>query len=86
MKKLAILAAVPATLVCLGAAPAFANASGGYGSQPGQAVAFSHTTCAGAGAFGYYGNGHNEANMAGGADGQATGINNSSLCGNPQGH
>ena len=86
MKKLAILVAVPATLVCLGAAPAFAGNAGdgtGYGTQPGFDVATSHTDCAGHGAFGLLGK---DFNMAGGADGQQTGFNNSGLCGNPQGH
>lgn len=86
MKKLAILAAVPAVVVCLASAPAFADASGdgsGYGTQPGFEVALSHTTCAGHGAFGAFGKDHN---LAGGANGRQTGINNSSLCGNPQGH
>ena len=85
-KKLAVLTVVPAAVVCLASAPAFADASGdgtGYGTQPGFAVANSHTACAGHGAFGFFGKDHN---MAGGADGQQTGINNSSLCGNPQGH
>jgi hypothetical protein len=34
------------------------------------------------GAFGYFGKYHN---LAGGADGYQTGINNSTLCGNRQG-
>jgi hypothetical protein len=69
-------------LVCLGAAPAFAG-NAGYGTQPGFAVATSHTDCAGHGAFGAFGKDYN---FAGGANGRQTGINNSSLCGNPQGH
>lgn len=36
-------------------------------------------TGAGSGAFGYFGKGNN---LAGGADGRQTGINNSSVCGN----
>ena len=83
MKKLVILAAVPAALVCLGAAPAFAGDGTGYGTQPGFTVATSHTDCAGHGAFGAFGKDYN---FAGGANGRQTGINNSSLCGNPQGH
>ena len=38
---------------------------------------------AGSGAFGYFGR---DNNLAGGADGHATGVNNSSLCGNRQGN
>jgi hypothetical protein len=38
---------------------------------------------AGSGAFGYFGK---DNNLAGGADGHATGINNSALCGNRQGN
>jgi hypothetical protein len=62
------------------AGPAFASA-GDYGSQPGFAVSNSHTPCAGHGAFGVFGPGES---MAGGANGAATGANNSGLCGNPQ--
>ena len=36
---------------------------------------------AGSGSFGYFGK---DENMAGGADGQQTGVNNSSVCGNRQ--
>ena len=38
---------------------------------------------AGSGAFGYFGK---DNNLAGGADGQQTGLNNSSVCGNRQGN
>jgi hypothetical protein len=38
---------------------------------------------AGSGAFGYFGK---DNNLAGGADGQQTGLNNSSICGNRQGN
>jgi hypothetical protein len=38
---------------------------------------------AGSGAFGYFGK---DNNLAGGAKGQATGVSNSSLCGNRQGN
>jgi hypothetical protein len=62
------------------AVPAFA--ANDYGSQPGYDNAIENSNgCAGAGAFGVFGPGNN---MAGGADGTQTGINNSSLCGNPQ--
>jgi len=40
-------------------------------------------TGAGSGAFGYFGK---DNNMAGGADGTQTGINNSAVCGNRQGN
>lgn len=40
-------------------------------------------TGAGSGAFGYFGKGNN---LAGGANGHQTGINNSSVCGNRQGN
>ena len=39
---------------------------------------------AGSGAFGYFGGPDN--NLAGGADGQQTGLNNSAVCGNRQGN
>jgi len=38
---------------------------------------------AGSGAFGFFGQGNN---LAGGADGQATGLNNSAVCGNNPGN
>ena len=38
---------------------------------------------AGSGAFGYFGQDYN---LAGGADGQQTGLNNSAVCGNRQGN
>lgn len=84
MKKSLALLVAPATLaICLsGAAPAAAAAPGGYGSQPGFEVAMSNTECAGHGAFGAFGG--KDDNFKGGANGTQTGINNSSLCGNPQ--
>ena len=54
-----------------------------YGTQPGFDVANANTPCAGHGAFGYFGK---DQNLAGGADGYQTGINNSTLCGNRQGN
>ena len=54
-----------------------------YGSQPGFAVANGNTPCAGHGAFGYFGK---DNNLAGGANGYQTGINNAVLCGNRQGN
>ena len=41
------------------------------------------TICSFAGAFGAFGKGNS---LAGGADGDQTGLNNSTLCGNPQGN
>jgi hypothetical protein len=84
-KSLALLVAPAALLIAVATAgPASAGSAGdgsGYGTQPGYAVATSHTACAGHGAFGAFGK---DDNLAGGADGRQTGINNSSLCGNPQ--
>ncbi|HKC22014.1 MAG TPA: hypothetical protein VKB64_05825 [Gaiellaceae bacterium] len=74
------------------AVPTMAWAGGGYGSQPGYSVANANTICAGHGAFGAFGDkgdvhhdfGVNNPGADGkpGADGTATGFNNSSLCGN----
>lgn len=86
-KSLALLVAPAALLIAVATAgPASAGSAGdgsgyGYGTQPGYAVATSHTACAGHGAFGAFGK---DFNLAAGADGSQTGINNSSLCGNPQ--
>ncbi len=64
------------------------NGSGGYASNPeGSGVGCLAAIAAGAqcgsgagsGAFGYFGPGND---MAGGADGYQTGLNNSALCGN----
>ncbi len=70
-----------------------------YGSMPGYGVSMSHTSCAGHGSFGAFGadfnfgnttSGHvpypGNATNGNGADGPATGYNNSNLCGNPQGN
>jgi hypothetical protein len=82
MRKLIYTGAAVAAVALTGlTAPAYAG--GGYGSQPGFEVSNSQTPCAGHGAFGVFGP---HESMAGGADGQATGANNSGLCGNPQGH
>ena len=82
MKKL-IVPALVLSLSLLAVAPAFA-ASSNYcdSSSTGCDTSSSQTTCAGAGAFGAFGSKDN--NFAGGADGTQTGINNSTLCGNPQ--
>ena len=84
MKKSAVMIAALAALVVSGG-PAFADASGdgsGYGTQPGYDNAITNSNgCAGHGAFDAFGK---DNNFAGGADGAATGYNNSHLCGNPQ--
>jgi hypothetical protein len=58
-----------------------------YGSVPGQIQAgIVGAQCgsgAGSGAFNYFGPGNN---MAGGANGVQTGLNNSAVCGNRQGN
>ncbi|HET6602551.1 MAG TPA: hypothetical protein VFG57_11355 [Gaiella sp.] len=84
MKKLILATAC----VCALAVPAVGvagNSGDGseYGTQPGFAVANANTPCAGHGAFGYLGK---DNNLAGGADGTQTGLNNSALCGNRQGN
>jgi hypothetical protein len=84
LKKCFVGIAMSTALFAAVATPAFAGNAGdgsGYGTQPGFAMANSHTVCAGHGAFGAFGKDYN---LAGGADGQATGANNSNLCGNPQ--
>jgi hypothetical protein len=80
VRTLGIVAATAAFTLGGLAAPAFAGND--YGEQPGFDKAIENSNgCAGAGAFGVFGPGEN---MAGGADGRQTGINNSTLCGNPQ--
>jgi hypothetical protein len=91
LKKYIAGAAASLILVAGAAVPALAA----YGTQPGFEVSNSHTTCAGHGAFGAFGDkgdvthdfGVNNpgSNGAPGADGHQTAINNSNLCGNPQG-
>jgi hypothetical protein len=58
-----------------------------YDSNPGRQqageVAAQCGSGAGSGAFGYFGKGNN---LAGGANGQQTGLNNSAVCGNRQGN
>ncbi len=70
----------------------------GYGTQPGYSTAITNSNgCAGAGAFDAFGKDYNLGNSTSGhfpgagnaqngngADGTATGSNNSNLCGNPQ--
>jgi len=73
---------IAAALMMVGASAGMASAAANdYGSQPGYAGAIANSNgCAGAGAFGAFGPGNN---WAGGADGTATGIANSTLCGQP---
>jgi len=78
MKRTASI--IAAALLMVGASAGAASAANDYGSQPGFAVANANTICAGHGAFGVFGPGNS---MAGGADGTQTGINNSTLCGQP---
>ena len=67
----------------LAAAGVSAGASDNYCSMSGCLQSQSHTICALHGSFGAFGK---DNNFAGGADGDQTGINNSTLCGNPQGN
>lgn len=89
-----ILVGTAAGVVMLGtmAVPAFAegNSTSGidrYLDNPGRQQATDvGAQCgsgAGSGAFGYFGK---DLNMAGGADGNQTGLNNSAVCGNRQGN
>ena len=81
---------VTATIAMVGAMAVPALAAGNsepglprYLANPGRqqatAVGAQCGTGAGSGAFGYFGQ---DNNMAGGANGQQTGINNSAICGN----
>lgn len=88
------LISVSASAVVLGslAIPAFAagNSTPGLdryldnpGRQQATEVGAQCDSGAGSGAFGYFGK---DLNMAGGADGAQTGLNNSGVCGNRQGN
>lgn len=80
---LASLAIAAAALVGL-ASPASAEYCGASGN--GCANAFANSDCAGHGAFGAFGsNGDGPHDFRGGASGDRTAYNNSTLCGNPQG-
>lgn len=79
-------------MVIAGIAPAFAagNSESGIdryldnpGRQQATEVGAQCGSGAGSGAFGYFGR---DNNLAGGANGEQTGRNNSSLCGNRQGN
>jgi hypothetical protein len=82
-KTIATAVVAGALALAPGAYAGNAGEGSGYGTQPGFDVATGHTVCAGHGAFGYLGK---DFNMAGGANGSATGWNNASLCGNRQGN
>ena len=96
MKKVIGIAAVIGTLLVSTAAfagqpvPAPGNSAPGLdryldnpGRQQATEVGAQCGSGAGSGAFGFFGK---DNNLAGGADGQQTGINNSALCGNRQGN
>ena len=91
-KKLAITGAVAVAAFGSAALPTFAQGNsepglGRYLDNPGRQQATEvGAQCgsgAGSGAFGYFGK---DNNLAGGANGEQTGINNSSVCGNRQGN
>jgi len=78
-----LVISLAATLGMSGAA--LADGGGGDycgASSNGCEHSFANTICAGHGAFGAFGK---DANFAGGASGDRTAFNNSTLCGNPQG-
>lgn len=92
MKKFLIGAGAAITMLGLMSVPALAagNSTPGidrYLDNPGRQQATDvGAQCgsgAGSGAFGYFGK---DLNMAGGANGQQTGLNNSAVCGNRQGN
>jgi hypothetical protein len=83
MKRTASIVAT--ALMMVGASASMASASSvgdgsDYGTQPGFAVSTAATPCSGHGSFNAFGK---DFNLAGGADGTQTGINNSTLCGQP---
>lgn len=87
IKKLAIGVAATGIMLSSFAGAAFADISD-YNNNPGRQQATEvGAQCgsgAGSGAFGYFGGKDN--NLAGGADGTQTGLNNSAVCGNRQGN
>ena len=85
MKKLVTLAALASALVIPAAAlaePGGQSASYCGASATGCTQSSGNTECAGHGGFGAFGM---DNNFAGGASGDRTAFNNSTLCGNPQG-
>jgi hypothetical protein len=90
MKKIIHFAALACALTISGAAFAQGNSTPGidrYLANPGRQQATEvGAQCgsgAGSGAFGFFGK---DNNLAGGANGQQTGLNNSAVCGNRQGN
>lgn len=94
LQRLATTTMGGATLLAALVAPAAALAAGNstpgldrYLNNPGRQQATEvGAQCgsgAGSGAFGYFGK---DLNLAGGADGTQTGLNNSAVCGNRQGN
>jgi hypothetical protein len=79
-----IIAGLSASLVLITGAAVPALAANDYcgASANGCEHSMSNTPCAGHGAFGAFGK---DNNFAGGASGDRTAYNNSTLCGNPQG-
>jgi hypothetical protein len=86
MKRFLTMTAVAAGLAIPAAGVGVATASAGDNycgpSANGCAHSQSNTPCAGHGGFGAFGQ---DNNFAGGASGDRTAYNNSTLCGNPQG-
>ena len=90
MKRTTGLIVLSSTLALGGAAWAQGNSTPGIdrylenpGRQQATEVGAQCDSGAGSGAFGYFGR---DNNLAGGADGEATGLANSSICGNRQGN
>jgi hypothetical protein len=84
MKRVISTLAISAAMV-LGTGGLAAANSGDYcgSSANGCAQSSENTICSGHGSFGAFGGRDN--NFAGGASGDRTAFNNSTLCGNPQG-
>lgn len=92
IKKIAFTTSVSVVMLGSLAVPAFAagNSTPGIdryldnpGRQQATEVGAQCGSGAGSGAFGYFGK---DNNLAGGADGHQTGLNNSAVCGNRQGN
>lgn len=87
IKKIIVTTGATALMLGTMAVPAFADLDD-YLNNPGRIQAIEvGAQCgsgAGSGAFGYFG-GHDN-NLAGGADGTQTGLNNSAVCGSRQGN
>jgi hypothetical protein len=90
MRKTIGIIMLSSTLALGGVALAQGNSEPGidrYNNNPGRQrateVGAQCGSGAGSGAFGFFGR---DNNLAGGANGHATGVNNSSLCGNRQGN